>query len=134
MKKSKKLTIIFIVTTVLFVILFFVFFYIAKSIKADWSVYYSQYNVALKAGDETAMASAKALMDSKNAGYRACSVLCYVFSLLGIISAGLGLKLVDKYKTKEEESNNKYVFKDDRNNNEGQTKEEVPSLDEAKEN
>lgn len=112
MKKSKKVKIIFIILSVFFVVLFFVLFFISKNIKSLYDTYLGQYNAAKLTNNEEEMVTAEALMNSQYLIYTIMSLSCYFSSLVGIICVGLGLKLVDKYKTQEEESENLKVFVD----------------------
>lgn len=117
MKKSQKIKIIFIVSTVVLVALFLVFFILSKNFKDVYDTYKAQYNASSIINDIEAMEKAKALMDAQSGKYIVVSFLTYIFSLLGIISAGLGLKLVDKFKEKEEQEANLAVFVDESNKN-----------------
>lgn len=122
MKKSQKIKIIFIVSTVVLVALFLVCFILSKNFKSVYDTYKAAYNSSQIANDTVEMEKAKALMDAQSGKYIVVSFLTYVFSLLGIISAGLGLKLVDKYKEKEEQEANLAVFVDESNKDiEGET-------------
>ncbi len=114
MRKSKKLTIGFAISSVLLIIAFFVLFAISRNIYAD----YKQYNDALIAAeaavvkDEALIAELRAKANAVNSTYTLVSFFTWVDSILAIVSVGLGLKLIDSAKEKEEEFDNHFVFED----------------------
>ena len=120
MRKSKKLTIGFLISSVILIVAFFVFFSIAQKIRGDYNAENLKYIAAVaQEQPESVINGYKANMANINSSFTILSILTWITSILAIVSVGLGLKLIDAAKEKEEEFDNHFVFEEKEGNSSG---------------
>jgi len=109
-RKSRRLSLVFVSLAVAFVVAFFYAFAFVRVL----SGYYSQLGTLIQSADAKANAGLLSFYNAQrgiiNQVYTAYSFFTYLASLLAIVAVGLGLKLVDSAKEKEEQADNLHVF------------------------
>lgn len=109
-RKSRKLTLVFVTLAIFFVVGFFYSFAFVSVLRSDYTSLGSSMSTANVKNNPGLMSFVVAQRGVILKIYTAYSVFTYFVSLCAIVAVGLGLKLVDKAKEKEEEADNLYVF------------------------